>query len=219
MGSVTAERMREGDNAIVLFAGVGALGLAALCLGLAGTSQQGTATGLRATALFSFPFLVGAYGASALAVLWPGGLSEWLLLRRRSLGLAFSAAITVHLVLIAHLLSLPPSPPPKVLGLTPGFLTYMVLGAMVLASFSRIAQAVGSARARLLLRVGLHWVFAVFTLGLLKGVFIRHYYAWWLLAIAMAVYVVRFTAWRRASWLEVGELSPYQPPRSISEPE
>jgi sulfoxide reductase heme-binding subunit YedZ len=153
--------------------------------------------------LFSFPFLVGAYAASAVAVLWAGELSEWLLRRRRALGLAFFAVIAVHLVLIAHLLSLPPSPQPKVLGLTPGVLTYTVLAAMVLASFSRIATAMGPARARLLLRVGLHWVFAVFTLGLLKGVFIRHYYAWWLLPlmIAMAVYVVRFQAWRLASRL------------------
>lgn len=190
--------MRGGDNVIVLVAGAVGLGLATLCLVLAGTDQQGTAVGLRATALFSFPFLVGAYAASALAVLWPGELSEWLLHRRRSLGLAFAAVFAAHLVLIAHLLSLPPSPPPKVLGLTPGFLTYMVVAAMVLASLSRIAKAMGPARARLLLRVGLHWVFAVFTLALFKGVFIRHYYAWWLLPlmIAMAVYAMRFEAWR-----------------------
>ena len=195
---MSAERMHGGDNAIVLVAGAAGLGLAALCLALAGTGQQGTTIGLRATALFSFPFLVGTYAASALAVLWPGKLSEWLLFRRRSLGLAFSAAIAVHLALIARLLSLPPSPPPKVLGLTPGVLTYMVLAAMVLVSIRPIAKAMGPARARLLLRVGLHWVFAVFTLGLLKGVFIRHYYAWWLLPlmIAMTVYAMRIRAWR-----------------------
>jgi hypothetical protein len=199
--SMSAEQMRGRDDAIALMVGAAGLALAALCLALAGTGQQGTAIGLRATALFSFPFLVGAYAASALAVLWPGELSEWLLLRRRALGLAFSAAIVVHLMLIAHLLSLPPNPPPKVLGLTPGFLTYLVLAAMALASFSRIGRAMGPARARLLLRIGLHWVFAVFTLGLFKGVFIRHYYAWWLLPllIAMAVYAMRFTVWWRAS--------------------
>lgn len=203
MGGATAERPHGGETAIILVAGAVGLGLAALCLALAGTDQEGTAIGLRATALFSFPFLAGAYAASALAVLWPGGLSEWLLLRRRSLGLAFFAAFAVHLVLIVHLLSLPPSPPPKVLGLTPGFLTYMVLAAMVLVSFSRVAMTIGPTRARLLLRVGLHWVFAVFTLGLLKGVFIRHYYAWWLLPlmIAIAVYAVRFMAWQRTSRL------------------
>ena len=202
MDSVSAERMRGGDNAIALVAGVAGLGLATLCLALAGTGQQGTTIGLRATALFSFPFLVGAYAASALAVLWPGELSEWLLLRRRSLGLAFSAALAVHLVLIVHLLSLPPSPPPKVLGLTPGILTYMVLAAMVLASFSGFAKVMGPSRVRLLLRVGLHWVFAVFTLGLLKGVFIRHYYAWWALPlmIAMTVYAIRFRAWRHLTF-------------------
>jgi hypothetical protein len=199
MGDVSAERRSSGGNAIILAAGAGGLALAALCLALAGTGQQGTAIGLRATALLAFPFLVGAYAAPALAVLWPGELSKWLLLRRRPLGLAFSAVLAVHLVLIADLLSLPPSPPPTVLGLAPGFLTYLVLAAMVLASFSRIAKDIGPARARLLLRVGEHWVFAVFTLALFKGVFIRHYYAWWLLPLmfAMAVYAMRFRAWRR----------------------
>lgn len=198
---MSAERMRGGGNAIILVAGAGALGLAALCLVLAGTGRQGTTIGLRATALFSFPFLVGAYAASALTLLRPGKLSEWLLLRRRLLGLAFSVAIAVHLVLIVHLLTLPSSPPPKVLGLTPGFLTYMVLAAMVLASLGPVAKVMGSARVRLLLRIGLHWVFAVFTLGLLKGVFIRHYYAWWLLplVIAIAAYAMRFMSWRRTS--------------------
>lgn len=79
----------------------------------------------------------------------------------------------------------------------------MVLAAMMLASFSRIAKAIGPARSHLLLRIGLHWVFAIFTMGLLKGVFIRHYYAWWLLPlmIAMAVYAMRLRAWRLASRL------------------
>jgi hypothetical protein len=200
---MSAEQMRGRGNAIVLAVGAAGLVLAALCLALGGTGQQGTAAGLRASALLSFPFLVGAYAASPLAVLWPGKLSEWLLLRRCSLGLAFFAAFAVHLLLIAHLLSLPSNQPPKVLGLTPGFLTYMVLAAMVLASFGRVAKAMGPARARLLLRVGLHWVFAVFTLGLFKGVFIRHYYEWWLLPlmIAMAVYAMHFEVWRRASRL------------------
>jgi hypothetical protein len=65
----------------------------------------------------------------------------------------------------------------------------------------------GPARARLLLRLGLHWVFAIFTLGLLKGVFIRHYYAWWLLPlmIAMAAYAMRFWAWRRLTFEAVDD--------------
>jgi methionine sulfoxide reductase heme-binding subunit len=121
MGGVSMERIRSGGNAIVVGSGAAGLALAAFCLALAGTDQQGTAVGLRATALLAFPFLAGAYAAPALAVLWPGRLSEWLLLRRRLLGFAFAAAFAVHLVLIAHLLNLPPSPPPKVLGLTPDF--------------------------------------------------------------------------------------------------
>lgn len=200
MGDVAAERMRSGGNALVLAAGGAGLLLAVLCLALVGTDQQGTAAGLRATALLAFPLLAAAYAAPALAVLWPGGLSEWLLLRRRSLGLAFAAVLAAHLGLIAHLLSLPPDPEPTLLGPAPGFLTYTILAAMVLGSLGRIARALGPARAGLLLRAGLHWVFAIFTLALFKGVFIRHYYEWWLLplVIAIVVYAARFEAWWRA---------------------
>lgn len=194
-----AEQMRGQGNAIVLAAGAAGLVLAALCLMLAGTGEQGTVAGLRATAVLAVPFLVGAYAAPALAVLWPGDLSEWLLLRRRSLWLAFSAVIAVHLVLIVRLLSLPPNPPPTVLGLTPGFVTYMILAGMVLTSLGRVAKAISPARVRLLHSVGEHWVFAVVTLGLLKGVFIRHSPLYLVpLVMVMAAYAMRFEAWRRA---------------------
>lgn len=187
---------------LVLAAGAAGVVLAALCLAIAGTDEHGTAIALRATALLSFPFLLGAYAAPALATLRPGDLSEWLLRRRRSLGLAFAAVFGVHLVLIVHLLSLPPSPPPTVLGLVPGIFTYTVLAAMVLVSVSRIARTLGPSRTRLLLRVGQHWVFAFFTLALLKGVFARHYYAWWVLPLILALgaYAVRFRAWRRLTF-------------------
>jgi hypothetical protein len=199
MAGVSAEQMRGGGTPIVLAAGAAGLVLAALCLALAGTGEQGTVAGLRATAVLAVPFLVGAYAAPALAVLWPGDLSEWLLLRRRSLWLAFFAVIAVHLVLIVRLLSLPANPPPTVLGLTPGFMTYMVMAGMVLTSLSRVARGMGPARVRLLHRVGEHWVFAVVTLGLLKGVFIRHSPLYLVpLMMVMAAYAMRFEAWRRA---------------------
>jgi hypothetical protein len=200
MVGMSAEQMRDRGNAIILAGGAAGLALAALCLALAGTGQQGTVAGLRATAVLAVPFLVGAYAASALAVLWPGELSEWLLRRRRSLWLAFSAVLGVHLALIVRLLSLPPDPPPTVLGLTPGFVTYMVVAAIALTSLARIAKAMGTAHVSLLRRVGEHWVFAVFALALVKGVFIRHSALYLLpLAMVLAAYAMRFQAWRRTS--------------------
>lgn len=188
-------------NAIIMAAGAGALVLAAVCIALAGTDQQGIATGLRATAALGFPFLVGAYVAPAFAVLWPGELSDWLLAHRRSLGLAFSAVFAVHLALIARFLSLPPSPPPTALGLTLGFVAYMLLAGMMLASFTRVAMTLGAARVHLLRRIGEQWVFAVFTLTLVNGASKRS--AFWLLplAIVLVVYAIRLTAWRSASRL------------------
>lgn len=201
MDGHASDQVRGWGNPIVLAGGAAGLVLAALCLALAGTGQQGIATGLRATAVLGFPFLLGAYAAPALAVLRPGELSEWLLARRRSLGLAFSAVFAVHLVLIARFLSLPPSPPPTALGLAFGFVAYMLLAGMALTSLSRIANALDAARVRLLRRVGEQWVFAVFTLTLINGA--SKHSALWLapLALMLAAYAMRLKAWRRASRL------------------
>jgi hypothetical protein len=198
---MSTEQMRVKGSVIVLAAAATALVLAALSLAIAGTGQQGAVAGLRATAVLSVPFLVGAYAAPAVGALWPGKLGEWLLLRGRVLGLAFSAVIAVHLVLILRLLSLPPSPRPTLLGLTPGFLTYLVLAGMTLSSFSRLAKTLGADRVRFLRRMGGHWVFAIVTLGLARAVFLRHsllLYVAPLMAVT-AAYALRFAAWRRSS--------------------
>jgi DMSO/TMAO reductase YedYZ heme-binding membrane subunit len=195
-------------NAIIIVGGGGALVLAAVCIALGGTNQQGIATGLRATAVLGLPFLVGTYVAPALIVLWPGELSDWLLAHRRSLGLAFSAVFAVHLALIARFLSLPPNPPATALGLTLGFVAYMLLAAMMLASFSRVAMTLGAARVHLLRRIGEQWVFAVFTLTLVNGAS-KHSALWLLpLAIVLVAYAVRLTAWRSAPPLRSSGLDP-----------
>jgi len=194
-----AEPIHNRGNAITMAAGAGALVLAGVCVALAGADQKGIATGLRATAVLGFPFLVGAYASPALAVLWPGNFSDWLLAHRRSLGLAFSAVFAVHLALIARFLSLPPNPPPTAFGLTLGSVAYMLLVGMMLTSFNGVAVTFGAARVRLLRRIGEQWVFAVFTLTLVQGVS-QHSTLWLLpLVIALVVYAMRLTAWRSAS--------------------
>lgn len=194
---MSADQVRGQGNAIVLGGGAAGLVLAGLCLALGGTGEQGTVAGLRATAVLATPFLVGAYAAPGLAVLWPGEPGEWLLLRRRSLWLGFSAVLAVHLALIGRLLSLPPSPPPTVLGLAPGFVTYLFVAGMVLVSLGPAARAVGPLGVRLLYFVGEHWVFAAFTLALFKGTFLRHsaLYVVPLMAVT-AAFAIRFKAWR-----------------------
>jgi hypothetical protein len=122
-----------------------------------------------------------------------------LLIRRRSLWLAFSAVFSVHLALIVRFLSLPPNPPPTALGLILGGVAYMLLAGMVLASFSLVAKALGADRVRFLRRVGEQWVFAVFTLTLIQGA--SKHSALWLLPLmaVVAAYAIRLEAWRRTS--------------------
>jgi hypothetical protein len=182
---------------IVFASAAAALLLTAICLALAGTAEHGSVVALRATAVLSVPLIVGAYIAPALAVLRPGPFGQWLLGRRRPLWLAFFAVIAVHLGLILWHLSLPLDPAPTPLGLAPGFVTYLVMAAMALASFRLAEKAIGPARVHLLHRVGEHWVFAIIALGLLKGVLLRQnaLYVVPLLGV-LAAYAVQLQAWR-----------------------
>lgn len=199
MGTQPSEQAGSPGYAMAMAAGVTAAAVGVLCVAVSGIGQQGTVSGLRATAVLALPLLVGAYVAPALTVLWPGRLSQWLLARRRTFGLAFSAVFAVHLVLVARFLSLPPDPPPRPLGLILGFVAYMLLAGMTLTSLGRIAGAMGAARVRLLRRIGEQWVFAVFTLTLINGA-LRHSGLWLVpLTIVIAAYAMRFRAWRLAS--------------------
>lgn len=199
MGTRPSEQTGNPGYAIPLAAGVTGTAVAVLCVAVSGIGQQGTVSGLRATAVLALPLLVGAYVAPALTVLWPGRLSQWLLARRRMFGLAFSAVFAVHLVLVVRFLSLPPDPAPRPLGLILGFVAYVLLAGMTLTSLGRVAGAMGVVRVRLLRRIGEQWVFAVFTLTLINGA-LKHAGLWLVpLTIVIVAYAMRFRAWRLAS--------------------
>jgi len=66
-------------------------------LGHGGWTYEGAAAAARLTARNSFTWFLAAWSASALARLWPGAWRAALLRRRRSVGLGFAAAHTVHL--------------------------------------------------------------------------------------------------------------------------
>jgi hypothetical protein len=79
------------------------LALAALVLAIAGAGEHGTALALRATARWCFVLFWPAYAGSALARF--GGPRFAVLARHgRAFGLAFAAALTVHVGLVLRLM-------------------------------------------------------------------------------------------------------------------
>jgi hypothetical protein len=172
------------------------LALATLVLLARGTGKEGLYDGLRATARLMFvPFWL-AYAGGALATLF-GPRFQPLRQRGRELGLAFTAALLVHLGLVAWIC---------LAGVAPGAQTFVIFGAaagcaMLLALFSldRL-QALPGARGWWLLRVlGMNYIALAFAEDFLRvspfgG--IRHVAAYLpFAALAVAGPALRLAAW------------------------
>ena len=89
---------------------LGALALAALALGTLGSGRTGTVTALQLSARWAYCFFWPAYVGGALASLW-GAKFQGLARRGRELGLAFAAAMLVHLAMIIRIYAISSRPP------------------------------------------------------------------------------------------------------------
>jgi hypothetical protein len=99
-----AESARSHDPASVWMIGAaaGGLALAAAVLAAYGTGPEGIRVGLHVTARWAFLFFWPSYAGGALAVLF-GPAFAGLARRARSMGLAFAAALMVHIGLVVWL--------------------------------------------------------------------------------------------------------------------
>lgn len=127
-----------------------ALGLAAAVLAIAGADDQGIHLALLATARLQFLFFWPAYAGSALATLFGPAFAPW---RRhaREFGLAFAAALAVHLGLVAWLCAIGDVPPVRTFVIF-GVAALCVYG-LALLSIGRLQRLLG-ARAWAALRFG-----------------------------------------------------------------
>jgi len=186
------------------------LGLAAIVLLAFGTGPVGTHRALKATARLSFLLFWPAYVGSALVTLF-GGSFQPLARRGREFGLAFAAALQVHLGLVAWLYWISAEPP-----VPQRTLVFFAVGAMwtyLLALFSirRLARALGTERWRALRLVGLQYIAFAFLIDFLGpslhggAVSLLGYLPFsTLLVVGMAL---RLAAWmRRTVWRTRGAL-------------
>jgi hypothetical protein len=140
---------------------VASLGLACMVLAVKGISRESLVIALQLTARWSFLLFWMAYTGSALVTLFGPSLAP-LAKHGRELGLAFAAALLVHLGLVAGLFLLTRRPPLTGLlllfFLTGMFWTYL----LAVFSFGGLAKALGSRGWRAIRMVGMNYILCAF---------------------------------------------------------
>lgn len=169
--------------------------LAASVLGAKGVTEDGIVLALRLTARLAFPLFWVAYAGSALATLF-GPRFEPLRRQVAVLGLAFAAAMTVHLALVATLCAI---------GATPAASAFAIFGAaaacmytMALFSIPWLRHALGPRGWKLVSFVAMNYVVFAFLDDFSIDFFadgVTHALLYWpFLALTLAGPVLRFAA-------------------------
>ncbi len=133
-----------------------ALTLIVLCIWIAGMRQfgvDGVRMVIRFTARTSLLFFCLAFGAAALARLWPNGWTRWLRRNRRQLGVTFAASHGLHAIAIAAFAAMAPTDFAAATNLASyifGGIGYAFIMAMTATSFDRTAAAIGPRAWRIL---------------------------------------------------------------------
>jgi len=144
-------------GAVALVAGV----VVAQAVASAATVDEGWRLAARHTARLAFLVFLPVYVASAWHRLAPGPLSRWLMRNRRSLGLAFATAHTVHLAALVAFNAIA-GQRPDAATLVVGGGAYAMLFAMAATSSDAAVRRLGARRWKRLHAVGIHWLWFVF---------------------------------------------------------
>ncbi|MCS5585569.1 MAG: hypothetical protein NZ777_18925, partial [Pseudomonadales bacterium] len=101
-----AQRARNGRRLFLTIAAITfiAMSVAALSIGI--STPESTVSLIRLSVQLASPWVFLAFAASAIAQLFPGTTSSWLLRNRRYLGLSFAAGFGWQAVFIAVLFTL-----------------------------------------------------------------------------------------------------------------
>jgi len=176
-----------------------ALTLTALCLWIAGMRQfevDGIRMVIRFTARSSLLLFCLAFGAAAVARLWPHPWTRWLQRNRRYIGVSFAASHGLHAMAIAAFavmdqagFAAATSPASYVFG----GIGYAFIIAMTATSFDRTAQAIGPRAWRILHLGGGYYIWFQFMLAFGKRIPGMPLYALFLIPL-LVVIVLRLIA-------------------------
>src|SRR6266851_4291755 len=123
---------------------------------------------IRFTARTSLLLFCLAFGAAALARLWPNAWTRWQRRNRRYLGVTFAASHGLHAIAIAAFASMDPlgyAAATSAASYIFGGIGYAFIIAMTATSFDRTAQAIGPRAWRLLHLTGGYYLLFQFTVS------------------------------------------------------
>ena len=183
-----------------------ALTLTALCLWIAGMRQfevDGVRMVIRFTARSSLLLFCLAFGAAALARLWPQPWTLWLRRNRRALGVSFAASHGLHAAAIAGFAAMDQAgfaAATNVASYVFGGIGYAFIIAMTATSFDRTAQAIGPRAWRILHLTGGYYLWFQFMVSFGKRIPDMPLYALFLipLLVVMALRLIAMASARTA---------------------
>jgi hypothetical protein len=153
-----------------------ALGLAAAVLAINGTDKKSLLIALQLTARWSFLLFWMAYAGGAMAALF-GPAFEPLARRGRECGLAYAAAMLIHVGLVLWLFLMTFRPPLSGEGLIFFSIGIVWTYLMAIVSFGDLATALGSRGWRTLRFVGINYILLAFTVDFVPATIhgVAHY--------------------------------------------
>jgi DMSO/TMAO reductase YedYZ heme-binding membrane subunit len=167
------DRVDTAEVGIILGATLLNATIALSVFALAGTDSDGTELALRTTARVSFVWFMLAFVAAPLSQLYPGPIPDWLVRRRRALGVIFGLSMSIHVLCIRRLFLLhAPARPPMVtdadfwIGI-PG-LVFVAL--LTITSAQALRRRLGPVAWGRLHRTGIWVVWTIFFLCLVDSV-------------------------------------------------
>jgi DMSO/TMAO reductase YedYZ heme-binding membrane subunit len=164
-------------------------------LSIAGISEEAIGVLLRSSARIAFVLLLVVFVARPLQQLLATPATAALLRNRRLIGIAFAGVHTVHLGLIIFRANQAPDFEFSLTASPLGALTYLIIYLMLITSYDRPAHTLGKKRWKILHKVGLYWLFAVFVQTQLPSSFDNLADAnWWLITAIAAAIIIRLTA-------------------------
>jgi sulfoxide reductase heme-binding subunit YedZ len=176
-----------------------ALTLVALSLWISGMRQfevDGVRMVIRFTARTSLLFFCLAFGAAALARLWPNAWTRWQRRNRRTLGVTFAASHAIHAVAILCFAGMDPAGyagATSIASYVFGGIGYAFIIAMAATSFDRTAAAIGARAWRMLHLTGGYYLLLQFMVSFGKRIPDMPLYALFLIPL-LAVLALRMIA-------------------------
>jgi len=173
-----------------------ALALVALSIWIAGMRQfevDGVRMVIRFTARTSLLLFCLAFGAAALARLWPNAFTRWLRRNRRYVGVTFAASHGIHAIAIAAFAGIDPAgyaAATSIASYVFGGIGYAFIIAMTVTSFDRTAKALGASAWRRLHLTGGYYLLFQFMVSFGKRIPDMPLYALFLIPL-VAVFALR----------------------------